>query len=159
MNKLKLKSFALLMAYDLHKIIRRNTESLKAFITKESDPLNEQILQLLDEIGKTPIDIYSWSPDWDELCRDLNLKVKLSCRISFIESNNMLILLNKWHIEPENFDLKTLSNRIVYLITKYIKLKQLFRIIYNNYKEFKKYHSDIEIGSERFNEIISLVGA
>jgi hypothetical protein len=57
MDKLKLKSYALLMAYDLHKIIERNTGTLKEYLRKESDPLNEQFLQLLNEIGKTPIDV------------------------------------------------------------------------------------------------------
>jgi hypothetical protein len=45
------------MAYDLHKIIERNTGTLKEYLRKESDPLNEQFLQLLNEIGKTPIDV------------------------------------------------------------------------------------------------------
>jgi len=154
MDKLKLKSYALLMAYDLHKIIEQNTDPLKEYIKSASDTYKEQILIYLNEIGTTPIDIYSWTPDWDELCRNLNLMVKPFCRISFIESNNMFLLLNKWHIEPENIDLKTLSDRIVFIITKYIHLKRLFHIIYNNYKDLKKYHSDIEIGSEQFNEII-----
>jgi hypothetical protein len=154
MDKLKQKSYALLMAYDLHKLIEQNTDSLKEYLKKESDPSNEQILLHLNEIGTTPIDIYSWSPDWDELCRTLNLMVKPLFRISLIESNTMLLLINKWQIEPVNIDLKTLSNRIVFVITKYINLKWLFHIIYENYKDLKKYHSDIEIGTEKFNEII-----
>lgn len=55
-DKLKLKSYALLMAYDLKKIIDRNTDHLKEYLKKESDPLNEKILLHLNEIGKTPID-------------------------------------------------------------------------------------------------------
>jgi hypothetical protein len=119
MDKLKLKSYILLMAYDLHKIIERNTNYLKEYLKKESDPLNEEILLHLNEIGKTPIDIYSWSPDWDELCKVLYLMVKPLIRIPLIESNTMLLLLKKWQIDPENIDFKTLSKRIVFIITKY----------------------------------------
>ena len=66
----------------------------------------------------------------------------------------MLILLNKYQIESENIDLKTLSKRIVFIINKYCYLKSLFLIIYNNYKDFKEYHNDIEIGSGEFSEIV-----
>jgi hypothetical protein len=44
MDKLKLKSYALLMAYDLHKIIERNTDYLKEYLRNESDLLNKEIL-------------------------------------------------------------------------------------------------------------------
>lgn len=154
MNKLKLKSYALLMAYDLHKIIERNSDSLKEYLKEESDPLNEQILQHLKEIGTTPVDIYSWTPDWNKFCRTLNNLVKPSFKTTLIETDSMLNLLKKWYIEAENIDLKTLSNRIVYIITKYINLNWVFHIIHKNYNDFKKYHSDVEIGSERFNEIL-----
>lgn len=154
MDKLKLKSYILLMTYDLHRIIERNTNNLKEYLKKESDPMNEQILLLLKEIGTTPIDIYSWSLDWDELCSKLILMIKPIFREPLIESNNMMALLNKWYIEPEGIDLKTLTNRLAYIITKYPNLLWLFQIIYDNYKDFKKYHLDIEIGSEKFNEII-----
>jgi hypothetical protein len=154
MDKLKLKSYALLMAYDLPKIIERNTEFLKEYLKNGDDPLNEQILLLLKEIETTSIDIYSWTPDWDDLCKVLNLMVKSLFKTTLIESNYMLLLMKKWQIESENIDLKTLSNRIVFIITKYYNLKELFLNIYNNYKDFKKYHSDIEIGSEKFNEIL-----
>lgn len=80
--------------------------------------------------------------------------VKPLIRISLIESDIMLELLKKWHIEADRINLNILSKRIVYIITKYVNLKWLFNIIYNNYKDFKKYHNDIEIGSEQFNEII-----
>jgi hypothetical protein len=39
-------------------------------------------------------------------------------------------------------------------MNKYYYLKSLFLIINDNYKDFIKYHKDIEIGSERFNEVI-----
>lgn len=153
-DKIKLKSYALLMAYDLKKIIDRNTDHLKEYLKKESDPLNEKILLHLNEIGKTPIDIYTWSPDWDELCYALYLMVKPLLGISLIESNTMLLLLKKWRVESENIDLKTLSNRLVFIMNKYYYLKSFFLMINENYLDFIKYHKDIEIGSEKFNEII-----
>jgi len=154
MDKLKLKSYALLMAYDLPKIIERNTKYLKESLKKGSDPLNNQLLSLLKEIEITPIDIYSWTPDWEELCKVLILMVKPLFRISLIDSSSLLMLFKNYEIESEKIDLKTLSNRLVFIMNKYYYLKSLFLLINDNYKDFKKYHNDIELGSERFNEII-----
>jgi hypothetical protein len=95
MDKLKLKSYALLMAYDLRKIIERNTDYLKEYLKEGSDPLKEQILQLLNEIGTTPVDIYLWTPDWDELCKKINFMVRPLIKISLIESDSVLLLLKK----------------------------------------------------------------
>ena len=112
-DKLKLKSYALLMAYDLPKIFRQHSEFLKEFGEEGSDPLNEQILLHFKKIATTPVDIYSWTPNWDEICKVLNLLVKPLFKIPIVDSSSMLILLNNYQIESENIDLKTLSNRIV----------------------------------------------
>lgn len=154
MDKLKLKSYALLMAYNLPKVLERNTDFLKKYGKEVYGPLYEQILLHLKEIGTTPIDIYSWTPNWDEICKVLNLLVKPLFKIPIVDSSSMLILLNNYQIESENIDLKTLSNRIVFIINKYYHLKSFFLIIYNNYKDFLSHHNDIKIGSEKFNEII-----
>ncbi|MDP3003257.1 MAG: hypothetical protein Q8N38_09035, partial [Bacteroidales bacterium] len=62
MDKLKLKSYALLIAYNLPKVLERNTDFLKKYGKEVYGPLYEQILLHLKEIGTTPIDIYSWTP-------------------------------------------------------------------------------------------------
>jgi len=154
MDKLKLKSYALLMTYDLPNVIKQNTKHLKEYLKNDLDPINEQILLAINKIGKNPIDIYTWTPDWDELYNHLNIVLKLVKKTQLLYPDMLLVLLNNWNIEPGNIDLKTLSNRMGYIITKYINLKWLFYIIYNNYKDFIKYHSDIEIGSEKFHEIV-----
>jgi hypothetical protein len=153
-DNLKFESYALLMAYDLPSIIQAHSGFLKEPMEQETDLLNEQIHLLLKEMEKYPIDIYSWTPDWDEICRQLKIMLKPLLRISIVDSGSMLLLLKNYHVESEFIDLKTLSERIVFLINKYHHLREFFHSIYNNYKNFKIYHSDIEIGTKKFNEIL-----
>jgi hypothetical protein len=147
-EKSKLKSYVLLMAYDLQKIFE------KIFGRERSDSINGQILTCFRKLGTNPINIYSWTPDWDDICNILNRMVKPLFRISTIESNSVLLLMNKWHIETEIIDVKTLSKRVCFIINKYHYSKSLFQMIYDNYKHFEEYHNSIDIGTEEFNAII-----
>lgn len=136
------------MAYDLQKIFE------KTFGKDSPDSINGQILTSFRRLGTNPINIYSWTSDWDDICNILNSMVKSLFRISTIESNTIMLLLNKCQFESEIIDVKTLSKRICFIINKYHYSKFLFLMIYDNYKDFKQHHRDIEIGSEKFNTIL-----
>jgi len=154
MDKSKLKSYALLMAYDLPKMFEQHADFIKEYGEMGYIPSYEQILLNFKKIRSNPIDIYSWTPDWEEICESLYLQLKFISRMSVIDSGSIILLINKYKIESGNIDLKALSNRIVFIINKYYYLKLFFLKIYNNYKNFRKYHRDIEFGTEKFNEII-----
>jgi hypothetical protein len=154
MDKLKLKSYALLMAYDLPKLCNRSSESLKNAAEVESDPKRKQFLIEIASLKVNHIDIYSWKPDWKELCNFLDSIYKGQIRIEFLDSELMLLMLKSKNIESEYIDLETLSRRFCFLINKVCHSKSLFYAIHDNYMDFRKHHKDIEFGSEKFNEII-----
>jgi hypothetical protein len=58
------------MAYDLQKIFE------KAFGKESPDSLNGQILSSFRRLETNPINIYSWTPDWDYICYITSVRLR-----------------------------------------------------------------------------------
>lgn len=142
-DEAKLKSYALLMAYDLPNFILGIFDDLKATSSEEY----ESFIRYLN------IDIYSWDPTKADLSFLYSI-LKLISKVPRVEVSHMFVYFTALHFSSPIYSLDILAKRYSFIVSKYYYQADFLFKIFDNYLELKKHHKDIEIGSDDFNEII-----
>lgn len=160
-DNLKLKSYVLLMTSNIDRIIERGIVSIRENC-KDSEVLKqtEVLYNYYKEGLNTRNEKDSLVPDWD-LINLLNVLLRIRVKMPIIGPD--LILFNLINIgilrldgNPYDVirDLVSFTKRVSFLLNKYYYMRDFFMTIFDNYKDLKAAHADIEFGTKPFNEIL-----
>lgn len=148
MDEGKIKTFALLMAYDLPSFIKNTLKDFK-------DNVDEDLFEKMKSDLSTDfhIDIYSWDPSEKDISF-LLFFLRFLTKINIIEVQSCHNYFNALGFRSQVYNLNILAQRFSYIVNKYYYKASFFFSIFKNYCELKKHLSDLEIGSEKFDDVI-----
>jgi hypothetical protein len=161
LNQKKLKSYILLMMYNLDNIVGKSIKNMQSMF-----PDDTEIKDLEKEFSKSArtllvnFDIDDWDTEMDEILRSLITLFNGLVRIGIIEGISLELLFRKWGLddlmktENKGQDFETFINRVVFLLNKYYYIKEIYLKIIDNYLDFQKHYSDIKLGTKRFDMIV-----
>jgi hypothetical protein len=157
----KIKSYVLLMMYDVDNIVKSSSSYILA--NKKDLDLKElgTFIKYYSFDETESLNIADWNNDWDKCVELLVDLERIICRIPKVFQDQVILSLIYTEVidlkkEPnENVkDVETLVKRITFLINKYINLIFFYKVIHSNYLDFNKHNEGIEIGTPQFDYIV-----